>query len=300
MEIIDVICQIPGFNIEGKMEKMKMGYRCNVYDSEPDNMLYEWVQSICEEAIERNNIDVSDIGVIINSSICLYETTARKNTSAPGIGYHVQKSLDAKEAFVFETFYTDWGNMIQIASNFMSKTESNYALLLQTNKFSNALKDHFNGFSIPDGISIMLLKKSDTSLKLKNYPLMPFVYKKASFEFNANNKDLLEQDLLFRLQWNYDTDVVKEINKQLNEISNSLEKEEIAVFTDSWFKEHREDNVEKSILSNAEQKALAMHTIPCNIRKNLREFKNLEHFAMVSFNPFSFYYSVLKMSKNEN
>ena len=48
--------------------------------------------------------------------------------------------------------------------------------------------------------------------------------KKASFEFNANNKDLLEQDLLFRLQWNYDTDVVKEINKQLNEISNSKSK----------------------------------------------------------------------------
>ncbi|WP_123868199.1 hypothetical protein [Flavobacterium hercynium] len=300
MEIIDVICQIPGFNIKGKMEKMKMGYRCNVYESEPDNMLYEWVESICEEIIERNNIDVTEIGVIINSSICLYETTAKKNTSAPGVGYHVQKSLDAENAFVFETFYTDWGNMMQIASNFMTKTKCKYALLLQTNKFSNTLKDYYNGFSIPDGISIMLLKKSDASLMLKNYPLMPFVLKKASFEFNANNKDLLEKDLLFRLQWNYDPDVVKEINKQLNVITNSLQGKEVPVLVDYWFKEHREDNAERSILGNAERESLAMHTIPCNVRKNWNEFKNLEHYAFVSFNPFSCYYSVLKISRNEN
>ncbi|RMZ59976.1 hypothetical protein D1632_10285 [Chryseobacterium nematophagum] len=277
---------------------MKEGYMCEIYNSAPTITLYEWIQSACEEIVKRNNIDPLNIGIIINSSIGLYETTAKKNTSAPGIGYHVQKSLNANNAFVFELFHNDWGNMLQISSNFMSRTEYDYSLVLQTNKFTNTLKDYDNGFSIPDGISIMLIKKSHGSLKLKNYPLA--ICKKASFEFNAKNKDLLQQDILFRLQWDYDHNSIKEINKQLNEIVESLQKKEIAIVTDCWFREHGDADSTKLTLHNSEQNALAMHTIPWNIKRDFDYYGRLDSYAMVSFNPFSSYYSVLKISKNEN
>ncbi|WP_147474536.1 hypothetical protein [Chryseobacterium nematophagum] len=271
---------------------------CEIYDSASTITLYEWVQSTCEEIVKRNNIDPSNIGIIINSSIGLYETTAKKNTSAPGIGYHVQKSLNANNAFVFELFHNDWGNMLQICSHFMSRTEYDYSLVLQTNKFTNTLKDYNNGFSIPDGISIMLIKKSLGSLKLENYPLA--IGQKASFEFNAKNKDLLQRDILFRLHWDYNDHSIKEINKQQNEIIASLQKKEIPVVADNWFKDHGECDSAKLALNAAEPNILAMHTIPWNIKRNFDYYRGLDSYAMASFNPFSSYYSVLKISKNEN
>lgn len=291
MEIIDVISQVPGFNINGKKGRMKKGYKCETYDSESHVTLYEWAQKVSEEILTKNNIDPLEIGVIINSSIGLYETTTRKNTSAPGIGYHVQKRLDATNAFVFEIFHNDWGNIIQIASNFMKRVENQYALLMQTNKFTNTLKDHDNGFSIPDGISIMLIKKSNVSLQLKNYHISSSTGKKAGYEFNGKNKELLQQEILFRLCWKYDEDYVKETNKQLDIISDSLQKEEIPIIIDHWFETHGAKPTEQNDI-------LAMHTIPLHIQTHLDHYKSLNSYAMVSFNPFSNYYSVLKISKN--
>ncbi|REC59956.1 hypothetical protein DRF65_23160 [Chryseobacterium pennae] len=286
MQIIDAISQIPGLNISGNRGKMEKGFQCQIYEVEKEKSLSTWSVDTCRQLLDQNGIMPHELGIIINASISLYDTTSLRNTSAPGVGHEVQKHLEAKNAFVFEMFHSDLGNMIKIASSFLLTSESKYALVIQSNKFSAFLKDNENGFCIPDGVNALLLKASNNKIELENIHISSPEAPKASLSFNEGNEEALIEENIFRLNWNYSPSFVKTINSEFENILLKLEEQQTPIITEKWFSEH---------LSPQEtEDTLAMNSIPWYLQENTEMKK--QPLTMIAYNPFLSHYSVLKIT----
>ncbi|TZF93515.1 hypothetical protein FW781_17630 [Chryseobacterium panacisoli] len=289
MQIIDAISEVPGMNIIGIRGKMQNGFKCQIYETEKEKSLSAWASKLSRQLLDKNAVSQDELGIIINASISLYDTTALRNTSAPGVGHEVQKHLNAKNAFVFEMFHNDLGNMIKIASDFLSNSEHKYALIIQSNKFSDFLKDDKNGFCIPDGVNALLLKLNSNKIELENIHILSSEISKAGLSFNAGDEEALKKKYIFRLNWNYSSSFVKAINSELKNIFLKLKEQQTPVITEKWFSEH--------LSSHETENTLAMNTIPWYLQEN-KQLK--EHpLTIVSYNPFLAQYSVLKITNDE-
>ncbi|AZA53953.1 hypothetical protein [Chryseobacterium sp. G0201] len=286
MQIIDAVCEIPGVNIIGIRGKMHSGFQCQVYETEKEKSLSIWAAEVSRRLLDKNNISQDELGVIINASISIYDTTPLRNTSAPGVGHEVQKCLNAKNAFVFEMFHSDLGNMIKIASDFLLNSEHNYALIIQSNKFSAFLKDDQNGFCIPDAVNALVLKSNNNKIELENIHIPFSEISKASLSFNAGNEEALKKENIFRVNWNYSPFLVKTINSELKNIIIKFEEQQTEVITEKWFSEH--------FSSQETENTLAMNTIPWSLQEN--QLLKQNSLTLISYNPFLAQYSVLKIT----
>lgn len=289
MQIIDAISEVPGVNIIGTRGKMQNGFQCQIYETEKEKSLSAWAAEVSMQLLGKNDVSQDELGIIINASISLYDTTSLRNTSAPGLGHAVQKYLNAKNAFVFEMFHNDLGNMIKIASDFLLNSKKKYALIIQSNKFSDFLKDDKNGFCIPDGVNALLLKSSNNKIELENIHILSSEISKASLSFNTGNEEALKKENIFRLNWNYSPSFVKAINFELKSIFSKLKEQQIPVITEKWFPEH--------LSSHETENTLAMNTIPWHLQEN-KQLKE-QSLTMVSYNPFLAQYSVLKITNDK-
>lgn len=297
MKIIDVISEIPGLNINGNNEEMDIGFKCQIFESNDNISLSNWATNVCQRIVERNRINPKEIAVIINSSISIIETTSKNNTSAPGIGYHIQKYIDADAAFVFELFHSDWGNIIQVAENFLEHMALPYALVMQTNKFSICEKDFENGFCLPDGVSVMLLEKSNQKVNLINFPIDISLNKRPQFEF-YNNEESLKNDVYFKVSCDYDLDSQELISNSLLDILEELGSG-LPVLSEHWCyynKEIDKSNDLQIANPNSKKIDLGMHSIPFFLQDNREQYLSNEHGkSFVTYNPFLSYFSVLNL-----
>ncbi len=289
MQIIDAISEVPGLKIKGNRGKMQHGFECQIFEADKEKSLSEWAVDVSKNLLLKNNISADDLGVIINASISLYDTTSMGNTSAPGIGHEVQKHLSATNAFVFEMFHNDLGNMIKIASDFLTHMDHQYALIIQSNKFSTFLKDDENGFCIPDGVNALLIKSSNKKIELENIHISHPEMSKASLSFNAGNENALKNNHIFSLNWNYDPLFKEALNSEMKNILSNLKDSQATIITEKWFSEH--------LSSQDTENAVAMNTIPSYLQEH-SEIKK-QPITLISYNPFLAHYSILKITHDE-
>lgn len=298
MKVLGVESQVAGLRgISGKKSTYECGFRCDRYELQKDSpIISDWAQKVCQQLLSKTKIAPDQIGVIIQSSVCLYGTTSHSNTSAPGLGYQIQKHLQAEKAFVFDMFHSDWGNMIFVAEKFLLRSGLPFALLLQANQFSNVSQDHENGFCLPDAVSAIVLKQSNERIQLSNITLKSHHSQYANFLFNRNKETYLEQELFFSLQWSYDEGMIQEINHTYSHIVNQLNSQRIEIVSDQWFSQQGVqvlENIDRQ--SGGRLGVLGMHTIPKQLQTDLEQGHLPSQLGLVSFNPFLLYFSILTM-----
>ena len=136
----------------------------NTYWAEDENMSDLAINSV-KDLLNKNNVDINKIGLIIVTSIKLED-------AMPGISFKIQKELNIKNCMCMDILAGCSGyiNGLDIARKYIELNEVEYALVIGVEKNSKFLaKDDINtSILLGDGAGATLIGKAEDKLYAKN------------------------------------------------------------------------------------------------------------------------------------
>lgn len=134
------------------------------YWAESESMQELAIKSV-ENMLESTNINIQDIGLIINAS-------TRFEDSMPGISFGIQKEFNINDCMCMDLLAGCSGyiNAIDIAKKYIEMDEIKYALIIGVEKLSKYInKDDINtAILLGDGAGATLIGKSENKTYAKN------------------------------------------------------------------------------------------------------------------------------------
>ena len=285
MDIIDGLCEIPGFNVSGNKTLLSHGFQRVRYASATDDTdLPAWAAAACSKLLCKHGISIQEVGTIV--SISVSAATDGSSTAAPGICHSIQKKLGATNAFVFDAFYNDWGTALDIANALLLKQEHHYGLIVKAEMFTNFEIDEANGFVLPDGVSVILFKAAAQQESVRYFYTECNNIQEASVSY-VPNKDLENCHMKFQLKWKQNNDTVKSVQKEQHQMLQDDCNHADLFIKENWFPYYNDDS-SQPVVQGKEMDFLGMHYLPWRIQHEKADGQKKDKTAMaLLFNPFA-------------